>query len=150
MSVASKGEDARGFRRFGERLREDDGREARVEDRVEVAGNGVKGDEGVEWEVGREVEAEFWVEENGEEDVEVGRVGAGVDVSRRREDEPSAFALTAYCGRSLHAFWRGPIGWWDVGTRPPEYCSVGASATGRYKCGLEGEIAYASVGDFGH
>jgi hypothetical protein len=38
---------------------------------VEVAANGVEGDEGVEWEVGGEVEAEFWVKEDGGEDVEV-------------------------------------------------------------------------------
>jgi hypothetical protein len=110
MSVASEREDARRFGRFGEGLREDDGREARVEDRVEVAGNGVEGDEGVEREVGREMEAEFWVKEDGRKDVEVGRVGAGVDVSWRREDETGAFTFPAYSGGSLDALWRGPIG----------------------------------------
>ena len=67
---------------------------------MEVTANGVKGDERVEWELSREVEAKFWVEKYRREDVEVWRVGARIDVSWRREDEAGAFAFSA-CGEGF-------------------------------------------------
>jgi hypothetical protein len=117
---------------------------------VEVAADGVQGDEGIEREVTGEVEAEFWVEENSWEDVEVGRVGACIDVSWRREDEAGAFTFAACGSGLLDAVWRGVEGWWDERARPVDRRGVGASAAGGRKGCVEREITYASIWDVGY
>ncbi len=43
--------------------------------------------------MGREVEAEFWIQEDSGEDVERRRVGAVVDVGRWGQDDAGTFAF---------------------------------------------------------
>ena len=117
---------------------------------MEVAANRVECDEGLDCEVRGEVEAEFWVEENCGEDVEVRRVGPSVDVSRRREDEASTFAFMACHNGPFNAVWRGVEGSRDGGTRPLKCRGFGASVAGGRQGGVEGEVADASVWDIGY
>jgi hypothetical protein len=111
MCVASEREDARGFRSFGQRLRENDGGEAGVEDGVEVAANSVQGDEGIERKVGGQVETDLRIEKDGGENVKVGRVSTCVDVCRWWEDDASTFTFAACCHGIFQTVWRHVEGW---------------------------------------
>src|SRR5438270_159867 len=106
MCVASEREDTRGFRSLSQRLRKNDGGEAGVEDGVEVTAYGVQGDERIERKVGGEVEAELRIQEDGGENVEIGRVSPGIDVCRRWEDDASAFTFAAGSYGVFQTVWR--------------------------------------------
>ena len=80
VGVGAEGVGGGGLGRFAAGLGEDDGGEPRVEDGVEVLGDGVEGSQVVDGEVGGEREDEFRVEEDGVEDGEGAGVGARVDV----------------------------------------------------------------------
>jgi hypothetical protein len=131
MCIASEREDARRFGSLGQRLRENDGGEAGIEDGMEVTANGVQGDKGIERKVGRQVEAELWIEEDGGKNVKVGGVGTGVDVCRRWEDDASAFTFAA-CNHSVfQTVWRHVEGCWDCETRADKASTVGTGSAGR-------------------
>ena len=67
---------------------------------MKVAADSVERDKRVEREIGGKVEAELWVKEHCREDVEVWRVGTGVDVSWRRKYKASTFSFLA-CGKGF-------------------------------------------------
>jgi hypothetical protein len=131
MCIASEREDARGFGSLGQRLRENDGGEAGVEDGMEVTANGVQGDEGIERKVGGQVKAEFRIEEDGGKNVKVGGVGTGVDVCRRWEDDTSAFTFAACYHGIFQTVWRHVEGRWKCGTRAAKAGTFGTGSAGR-------------------
>ena len=124
-------------------MAEDRGREAGVDDRVEVSGYGVQGDEVVDAQLACEVEAEFRVEEDAVEDVESWVVGADVNEWLWGEDYAGTFSLSrsgeegvrdavwgcvevrGHCGLTQEWMWAWP--------------AVGCS------CGVEGEIGNSSA-----
>src|SRR3954471_11531158 len=131
MCVASEREDARGFRSLGQRLRENDGGEAGVEDGVEVTANGVQCDKGIERKVSGQVEAELRIEEDGRENAKVGGVGTDIDVCRWWEDNASASTFAACSYGVFQTVWRHVEGWWNCGTRAVKVSTIGAGSVGR-------------------
>jgi hypothetical protein len=150
MRIASEREDARGFWSLGQRLRENDGGEAGVQDGVEVSADGVQGDEGIERKVGGQVEAELWIEEDGGENVKVGGVGTGVDVCRRWEDNASAFTFAACRYGVFQTVWRRVEGGRDCGAKAVKASTVGTGAASRCEGRMERKVGNAGVGDVTH
>lgn len=135
MGVAAEGEGAGTLGGLAEGLAEDDSSEARVEDGVEVAGDGVEGDEVAEGEGGGEGEDEFRVEEDAVEDVEVWRVGALVGEGRGWGDDGGAFAFAGELDGVVDAAGASVVGWGDD------------EAAGGGKGGVFGEVGDALVGE---
>jgi hypothetical protein len=117
MGVAAEGERAGALGGLAEGLLKDDSCEAGVEDGVEVAGDGVKGDEGAEREGGRKGEDKFWIQEDAGEDVEGGGVGALVGECCGWGLERGAFAFVGLGEEDgvLEAVRGGVVGWGDEG-----------------------------------
>ena len=113
VGVAAEGERAAAFGGFAGALAEDGGGEPGVDYGVEVAGDGVEGDEVAEWGDAGEVEDKFRVEEDAVEDVEVGIVGALVCECCGWGHAGGAFTLARVLHGSLYAARAGVVGFWD-------------------------------------
>jgi hypothetical protein len=98
---------------------------------VEVAANGVQGDEGIERKMSGQVEAELRIEEDGGENVKVGGVGTGVDVCRWWEDDASAFTFAACSYGVFQTVRRHVEGGWDCGMKAVKASTVGTGSAGR-------------------
>ena len=114
---------------------------------MKVTADGVQGNESVDRQVSRQVEAQLGIEEDGGEDIKVRRVGALVDECRRWENEIGAFAFAANSGSFLDTVWRHVVGWWDCRRRATEGGGTGTKPARGCESRMKREVGDARVVD---